>query len=95
MMTTANEILEVAAEHMRERGKTYDNTEGERSMDRTVAMFNTLTGHFITEAEGWTFMLLLKLVRNAARKTPHQDSLEDAVAYAALMAECQLNGVDE
>jgi len=94
-MPTANQILETAAAHMRERGKTYDNPEGERSMAQTVDMFNALTGRSMSEAEGWTFMLLLKLVRNAAREQPHQDSLEDAVAYAALMAECQLQGDEE
>ena len=36
---------------------------GERSMASTVKAFNALTGHNLTESEGWEFMVLLKLVR--------------------------------
>ncbi len=88
----ATDVLEKAAGHMRDRAATYDKPEGERSMARTVAAFNAITGRDLTTAEGWAFMLLLKQVRvfqNPAK--PHQDSLEDGVAYAALLAEEMLS----
>ena len=88
----ATDVLEKAAGHMRDRAAAYDKPDGERSMARTVAAFNALTGRDLTTAEGWAFMLLLKQVRvfqNPAE--PHQDSLEDGVAYAALLAEEMLS----
>jgi hypothetical protein len=90
MSATAVEILKAAAMHMDDRATTYDSSEGERSMEKTVTAFNVITGNSLTEAEGWLLMLLLKTVRNNQRGEPHQDSLEDAVAYAALYAESQL-----
>jgi hypothetical protein len=87
----AIQILEKAAETIRERGKTYDpNGERERSMGQIVAMFNIATGHNLTEQQGWLFMQLLKIVRANMNTTPHQDSLLDLVAYSALGAECVL-----
>ena len=59
----------------------------ERSMAQTVAAFNVITGNIMSEQEGWLFMLLLKLVRQHQTEGWHQDSSEDAIAYAALMAE--------
>ena len=85
-MTDAIGFLTEAAEVMAERGKTYDAGQ-ERSMSATVAAFNAITGRDLTEAEGWGFMLLLKLVRQRNGKFKHKDSALDAVAYAALMAE--------
>ena len=86
-MTDAIELLHLAADIMQERGKDYDQPNGERSMARTVAAFNTITGRDITETEGWAFMLLLKLVRQHQAQAWHKDSGRDAIAYAALMAE--------
>lgn len=85
-------LLDAAAKHMRDRAATYDQPEGERSMETTVKTFNTLTGLALTESQGWTFMLLLKLVRDQQRKDPHQDSIEDSVAYAALRGEARAAG---
>lgn len=88
----ATDVLEKAAKHMRDRAATYDKPEGERSMSKTVAAFNAITGKSLSVAEGWQFMAVLKQVRafqNPAK--PHQDSLEDGVAYAALMAEEMLS----
>ena len=84
----ATDVLEKAAKHMRDRAATYDKPEGERSMAKTVAAFNAITGKSLSVAEGWLLMAVLKQVRvfqNPAK--PHQDSLEDGVAYAALLAE--------
>lgn len=88
----ATDVLEKAAKHMRDRVATYDKPEGERSMAKTVAAFNAITGKSLSVAEGWQFMAVLKQVRvfqNPAK--PHQDSLEDGVAYVALLAEEMLS----
>lgn len=85
--TSAIDFLERAADLMKERGKEYDSPEGERSMESTVRAFNAITGRDLSEAEGWLMMLLVKMVRQSAKKGFHRDSAEDAVAYSALMAE--------
>lgn len=86
----APELLAAAAAHMRERAATYDTPGGERSMGRTVAAFNAITGHALAESEGWLLMQILKDVRDHQREVPHRDSLEDCIAYAALKAEARL-----
>lgn len=88
----APELLGRAAALMHERGKTYDQPEGERSMGKAVEAFNTITGRNLRESEGWLFMSLLKLVRSETRSEPHQDSLEDNIAYSALYAEARGEG---
>ena len=90
MKTTAQQLLNKAAAHMQARAATYDKPEGERSMAATVAAFNIITGQALTESEGWLFMQTLKDVRDRQRTAPHQDSLEDGIAYAALKAEARL-----
>lgn len=87
-MPTAKCYLDKAAGHMADRASTYDTPEGERSMGKTVQAFNAITNHHLTEAEGWLLLQLLKDVRAFARQgDPHQDSLEDCIAYASLKAE--------
>ena len=81
-------ILHAAADTLTERGKQYDSPGGERSMDRTVAVFNLITGRDMTETEGWQFMKCLKQVRNWSGEQRHADSMLDDVAYSALLAEC-------
>lgn len=85
----APEILQAAGAHMQDRAATYDAPGGERSMEKTVGVFNLHHGTTITEAQGWHFMQILKDVRLFARKTFHQDSGEDGVAYAALKVEAK------
>lgn len=88
----ATDILEKAAQHMRDRAATYDKPEGERSMGKTVAAFNAITGRNLTMAEGWLMMAVLKQVRVfQAPEKAHVDSLEDGPAYLALMAEEMLS----
>ena len=91
MTISAIEFLERAADLMLERGREYDSPTGERSMERTVFAFNVLTGNILSEQEGWLFMLLLKLSRQQQSPEWHQDSSEDAIAYAALLAEAWQN----
>lgn len=83
----APDFLQRAQDLMIERGKQYDKPEGERSMASTVTAFNAITGRDLTESEGWLLMLLLKQVRQWQRASFHRDSAEDAVSYAALLAE--------
>jgi hypothetical protein len=87
----AHDILREAARHMQDRAATYDSPDGERSMEAAVSAFNAISGADLTEEQGWLFMLMLKLVRANARGGVHRDSLEDAVAYASLMAEAAIS----
>ena len=82
----ANEILTRAAGHLADRAKTYDKPEGERSMKATVEAFKAVTGHELTETQGWLFMALLKAVRSQ-QGAFKLDSFEDGAAYFALAGE--------
>lgn len=86
---TAPEFLHRAATIMEERGKQYDKPGGERSMGKTVAAFNAITGRDLTEAEGWLLLETLKNVRLWQKPGFHQDSADDGVAYSALKAEAK------
>lgn len=86
----APEILTRSAEIMAERAKQYDSHEGERSMGKAVAAFNAVTGQSLSEANGWLLMALLKMVRDNTTDKPHEDSINDLVAYGALYGEARL-----
>lgn len=90
--SAAPALLDQAAKHMRDRAATYDKPEGERSMGKTVQAFNAITGRDLAEHEGWLLMALLKMVRSETSKEPHQDSVEDLIAYGALYGEARLGG---
>lgn len=83
---SAAAILKAALGHMEDRAKTYDAPSGERSMGKTVAMFNTATGLKLTEEQGWLFMVLLKVARSQ-QGGHREDNYEDLAAYAGLMGE--------
>ena len=86
----AEEYLARAAAVQAERGKQYDkdDKQQERSMQKIVTMFNTLTGKDLNDTEGWLFMVILKMVRSQAKPgTHHVDTWLDLVSYAALAAE--------
>lgn len=87
MTNTAPEFLHRAATIMEERGKQYDKPGGERSMGKTVAAFNAITGRDLSEAEGWLLLQTLKDVRQWQNPGYHADSAEDGIAYSALKAE--------
>jgi hypothetical protein len=93
--TTASSLLNKAAELMAERGRQYDKPDGERSMGRAVAAFNSITGRDLSEAEGWLLLQVLKDVRQWQRPGYHADSAEDCIAYAALKAEALCRKADE
>lgn len=82
----ASDTLRAAAQHMEDRAQTYDSPDGERSMSKTVDMFNTLTGGAMSEEEGWLFMSILKMVRSQ-QGAYKADNYEDGAAYFGLACE--------
>lgn len=91
----AEEFLTNASDTIAQRGKQYDKPAGERSMAKTVAAFNAITGRDITESEGWLFMQVLKDVRQWQKPDYHHDSAVDCVSYSALKAESLFNSKKE
>ena len=79
-------ILLAGAEHIKDRASQRDCPSGERSMGKTVAAFNAIYGHTLTETEGWQFMSLLKKVRGC-QGNYRADDHEDDAAYSALAGE--------
>lgn len=86
MTSNANERLARASNILKERGTSRDLQDGERSMVRCVRIFNAMTDHTISTADGWRFMIALKLSRMAAGKYK-EDDYDDLIGYAALLAE--------
>lgn len=85
---TPSDYLRQAADTLDERGKQYDASGSERSMAKTVAIFNILTKNSLTVAEGWQFMKVLKDVRLWSQTdSVHADSIVDNLGYTALLAE--------
>jgi len=82
----APEFLAQAAAEMADRARTYDQPQGERSMAKTVAMFNAAEGLALTEAQGWRFMVCLKYAR-ATQGEHRDDNYTDGVAYFGLAGE--------
>lgn len=87
--THAKEYLETAIEVMNSRATEYDkDAKEERSMDKIVKSFNTITGQDLTEVQGWAFMQCLKMVRlHTNLNSYHEDSAIDNISYSALEAE--------
>ena len=75
----AIEILEKSTDTIKARGAVYDPSgKEERSMAQTVQVFNALTGHELTEREGWIFMVCLKLVRAESTVRVVSSDLEES-----------------
>jgi len=74
------EAIETMAQRAAERGVTI-----ERAMPRIVKAFNAVTGHDLSERDGNTFMIILKLVR--AEQSPKRDDYVDGASYMALCGE--------
>ena len=89
-MDNAADILLAAAKTLGERAKERD-VESERAMAKTVAMFNASEPQQLTEAQGWKFMIFLKMAR-ASQGNYRMDDYLDMAAYSALMGECQSKG---
>lgn len=91
---TASDYLNEAANLLSERGKQYDKSGQERSMEKIVKIFNIQTGRNLTTVEGWYFMQVLKDVRFFQNtEKPHEDSLLDGISYRGLMTEEALKDV--
>ena len=89
----AQEFLDEAVETMRKRAIQRDS-EQERSMAKTVAIFNAWTGSSMSEADGWRFMICLKQAREIQGKF-HKDDYVDLSAYAGLLGEHLSEGAYE
>ena len=85
-LPVAQDFLAAAQGHLGDRASTYDSPKGERSMKRTVEAFNIITGHKLSEEQGFLFMVLLKSVRSQQGKYK-DDNYQDGAAYFALMGE--------
>ena len=92
MPSSSRDFLRRALGIQEQRAEEYDQPDGERSMEKVVAMFNILTGHELRESDGWLLQQLLKLVRDQSRTTAHMDSLLDNVGYGSLYAEARMAG---
>ncbi len=84
----AHTFLEEGAKQMAARAQLRDQPKGERSMANIVKTFNALAGKDLTEAEGWEFMILLKMVRGRQGKY-NRDDYVDGAAYFGLLGECE------
>jgi hypothetical protein len=83
-------VLQKGIDHMKDRAATYDSPDGENSIPATVAAFNAITGHTLTDEQGWLFMVLLKAVRSQQGDFK-LDNYEDGAAYFGLMAQAAVH----
>lgn len=83
---SAHSFLEEASNTMKARAQLRDAQGGERSMARTVAIFNAWTGNTISEDDGWRFMIALKQAREVQGKY-NRDDYVDLSAYCGLLGE--------
>lgn len=90
---SATDLLLSASELIKSRGTERDKPNGERSMKRCVEAYNAMTGHNLTEVDGWLFMQYLKHARSREGAF-RRDDYEDDIAYSALKAEAAINGRD-
>lgn len=86
-------LLRAAAKAIDDRADQRDCPGGERSMVRAVLLFNALTGHTLSELDGWQFMCCLKLSRSRAGRFV-EDDYTDCAAYVALAAEAAAKAGD-
>lgn len=82
----AADFLAQAQSEMEDRASTYDQPGGARSMAKTIRTFNALTGHGLTEEQGWKFMICLKLARSE-QGDMREDNFVDGAAYFGLAGE--------
>ena len=90
----ADDILRAGLDTLVQRGQQRDQPQGERSMPAVVAAFNALSGHAITEQQGWLFMALVKIKRAQTGK-PDADHYVDGANYFALAGEAALSVVND
>lgn len=88
-MIDAGELLTEAAQTLKERAAQRD-TEKERAMAKTVALYNAMypATQPMSETQGWFFMIALKAARSSQGQF-RKDDFIDLASYAALMGECE------
>jgi hypothetical protein len=85
---SAPDYLHHAIHTLSQRAREYDSPAGEKSIGKTVEIFNSLTGTTLSESDGWLFMVCLKLVRSRQGDFK-EDTFVDLAAYSALCGEAQ------
>lgn len=91
--SVAAEVCLEAAQAVQDRAKDRDDGS-ERSMKKTIELFHGVTGVSLTESQGWTFMMCLKLARHANGKGYNRDHFIDIAGYAGLLVESLENESD-
>ena len=87
-ITTASDFLSEGLRILSERGKQYDPSgTKEMSFDNVAEAFNCLTNSRLKGSDVCLLLALLKVVRQNANKSFHEDSAVDFVNYAALHGE--------
>jgi hypothetical protein len=84
----AHTFLEEASRAMKQRAELRDAEGGERTAAKIAEVFNAITGHNISEADAWMFLIVLKIVRSRNGKF-NADDYVDLAAYAGLLGECE------
>ena len=79
-------FLESGVRILGERAALRDQPGGERSMAKTVAIFNAWTGNNLSVEDGWRFMIALKQAREISGFF-NEDDYEDGCNYFALLGE--------
>lgn len=82
----AHTFLAEAAEQMMARAKLRDTNSGERTAGRIADVFNRITGHRLTEADAWMFLVVMKIIRSRGGSY-NRDDYVDLAAYASLLGE--------
>jgi hypothetical protein len=82
----APEFLDDAARVMKARAQLRDQPSGERSMERTVSIFNAWTGNNLSVQDGWRFLVALKQAREI-QGFYNEDDYTDMSAYCSLLGE--------
>jgi hypothetical protein len=79
-------VFDDAKDTIIQRGEERDQPDGERTIPRCVTAFNAITGHKLSNCDGWLFMEVLKKCRSVQGSYKYDD-YRDGVGYAALRAE--------
>lgn len=98
-MTSAADLLRLAAETIEQRGKQngYDRKE-EKSAPKIATIYNAKKGANLTPLDVWDLLICLKEARLEAilvNESDPTDTLVDLISYSALKAEQILNDRDE
>lgn len=98
-MTSAADLLRLAAETIEQRGKQngYDRKE-EKSAPKIATIYNAKKGKNLTPLDVWDLLICLKEARLEAilvNGSDPTDTLVDLISYSALKAEQILNDQEE